>query len=115
MLEHAGQRQRMGDEGSGQRHVEPGPRIGEIVVERDRGHRRAEQEGDEDAGGEQRRKQAQDPRHGIVDQSRLGEHAAGDEEARDDEEHVDRDARELEAADIDEALAARSGATRAKL
>ena len=102
MLEHAGQRQRICDERGGQRDIEPGPRIGEILYERDRRHRRTEQEGDEDAGGEQRGKQAQEARHGIVDQGRLGEHAAGDEKTRDDEEHVDRDAREFERLEIDQ-------------
>lgn len=104
VVEDAGQRERMGDEGRGQGHEQPGPRIGEIVLPRDEGHERTEHEGDAEAGDQEPREQAEEARHRIIDEGWLRHHAAGDEKPRDDEEHVDRQATDLQRLDVDDSI-----------
>ena len=91
----------MGDQRCGEWHIEPWPQIAEIVLPRHAGQERAQHEGDEDGGNEQSREEAQETRHGVIDQSRLRQHAAGDEKARDDEEHIDREPADLEPLHVD--------------
>jgi hypothetical protein len=105
----------MGDEQRRDWNVEPGAGIGEVFLPRRQRHQRTEQEGNKDAGDDQRGEQAKHARGRIGDQGRLRQHAAGDEKTGDDEEHIDREATDLERLEVDRRGAACSGATSAKL